>query len=331
VSDDQPVMLRVSSDRFLAGDQCRTDQIDAFMALFGPAFLKFEMDPSPDVPLQVDVKLRALPGLGLATARFSPMTNRHSAALIEDDDLILITVQQGSAVAQQLGREATAFAGEAIMTSNGEVAATTAVEMTGIVNYRISRLALVDRVVDVDAALIRPIPRQNPALRLLNSYYANIVEGDRGLATAELRHAASSHMQDLLALALGATRDAAEQAQRGGVRAARLQAIQADIRANLVGRDLSIDMIAARHGLSHRYIRSLFESAETTFTDFVVSQRLARIHARLIDPRFVEQQISTIVYDCGFGDLSYFNRAFRRRYGMTPSEVRAAAEQERQG
>jgi AraC-like DNA-binding protein len=23
-----------------------------------------------------------------------------------------------------------------------------------------------------------------------------------------------------------------------------------------------------------------------------------------------------------FGDLSYFNRSFRRRYGLTPSEVR---------
>jgi AraC-like DNA-binding protein len=29
-------------------------------------------------------------------------------------------------------------------------------------------------------------------------------------------------------------------------------------------------------------------------------------------------------YECGFGDLSYFNRAFRRRYGATPTDVRAA-------
>ena len=32
--------------------------------------------------------------------------------------------------------------------------------------------------------------------------------------------------------------------------------------------------------------------------------------------------IATIAYDVGFGDLSYFNRRFRRQYGMTPREVR---------
>jgi AraC-like DNA-binding protein len=37
--------------------------------------------------------------------------------------------------------------------------------------------------------------------------------------------------------------------------------------------------------------------------------------------------ISDIAFACGFGDLSYFNRVFRRQYGATPSRVRAAARQ----
>jgi AraC-like DNA-binding protein len=33
-------------------------------------------------------------------------------------------------------------------------------------------------------------------------------------------------------------------------------------------------------------------------------------------------RISDIAFDCGFNDLSYFNRCFRRRFGLTPSAAR---------
>jgi AraC-like DNA-binding protein len=44
----------------------------------------------------------------------------------------------------------------------------------------------------------------------------------------------------------------------------------------------------------------------------------------LKDPRFFSHAISTIAFECGFGDLSYFNRSFRRMYGATPSDIRDA-------
>jgi len=39
----------------------------------------------------------------------------------------------------------------------------------------------------------------------------------------------------------------------------------------------------------------------------------------LSEPQFSERPVSAIAYDVGFGDLSYFNRCFRRAYGVTPS------------
>jgi AraC-like DNA-binding protein len=48
----------------------------------------------------------------------------------------------------------------------------------------------------------------------------------------------------------------------------------------------------------------------------------------LADPRRLCDKISAIAYDCGFGDISYFNRMFRQRFGETPSDRRARTCQE---
>jgi AraC-like DNA-binding protein len=66
----------------------------------------------------------------------------------------------------------------------------------------------------------------------------------------------------------------------------------------------------------------------TTFTDLVLDERLARAHRMLSDPKRSELFISAIAYEAGFGDLSYFNRTFRRRYGASPSDVRETAKRD---
>jgi AraC-like DNA-binding protein len=137
-----------------------------------------------------------------------------------------------------------------------------------------------------------------------------------------------SHVYDLAAMALGATRDAAEAAKGGGVRAARLLAIKADIRSRLGERTLSLQSLAMHHGISPVYVRKLFEVEATSFTQFVLAERLARAHRLLRDQRLADRPIGWIAIEAGFGDLSYFNRAFRQRFGAAPSEVRAAARED---
>ncbi|MBS0401235.1 MAG: helix-turn-helix domain-containing protein [Proteobacteria bacterium] len=39
--------------------------------------------------------------------------------------------------------------------------------------------------------------------------------------------------------------------------------------------------------------------------------------------------ILSIALECGYGSIGPFNRAFRQRFGMTPTEYRAAARMER--
>ena len=83
-------------------------------------------------------------------------------------------------------------------------------------------------------------------------------------------------------------------------------------------------MVAGRHGISSRYIRKLFEQDGTSFTAFVLAERLARIRRMLQDPRYAHQTIAQLSHSNGFNDISYFNRAFRRQFGATPSDFREA-------
>jgi transcriptional regulator GlxA family with amidase domain len=82
----------------------------------------------------------------------------------------------------------------------------------------------------------------------------------------------------------------------------------------------------AAKGRDARFL--LFAGEETTFTEFVLRERLALARRILIDPRFAGHTISAIAFESGFGDLSYFNHAFRRHYGATPSDIRAAEPRE---
>jgi AraC-like DNA-binding protein len=187
-------------------------------------------------------------------------------------------------------------------------------------------MPLVPRLED---AIMRPLPRDGNALRLLQGYVRTLGRGAVP-ETPELRRLAASHVHDLLALAIGASRDAAAIAEGRGVRVARLHAIKADITAHLGERELTVGAVAARQRLSPRYVQMLFEADGTTFTQYVLGRRLVRAHRMLTDPRHAGSTIGAIALDAGFGDLSTFNHAFRRLYGGSPSDVRAAARREDQ-
>jgi AraC-like DNA-binding protein len=73
------------------------------------------------------------------------------------------------------------------------------------------------------------------------------------------------------------------------------------------------------------YLHKLFHDEGMTCSAFVLGQRLARAHGILRNPLQSRRGISATAFELGFNDLSYFNRAFRRRYNATPSDVRNGA------
>jgi AraC-like DNA-binding protein len=146
--------------------------------------------------------------------------------------------------------------------------------------------------------------------------------------SASFAHMASGQLAELVGNVFDPTADAVRAAAFGGVKAARLHAIKEAVAKDLNSFDLSVGQVAARIRVTPRYVQMLFESEGTTFSQYVLEQRLARAYRMLQDPRFVAKNISEIAYGAGFGDLSNFNHAFRRRYRATPSDVRVQAARE---
>jgi AraC-like DNA-binding protein len=110
-----------------------------------------------------------------------------------------------------------------------------------------------------------------------------------------------------------------------GSRAARRAAILREIERRSADPDLSALTIASQFGITRRYVHLLLEETGKSFTHHVLERRLERAAALLRDPRGRYRKIADIAAEAGFTDLSYFNRAFRRHYGATPSNIRAAA------
>jgi AraC-like DNA-binding protein len=85
---------------------------------------------------------------------------------------------------------------------------------------------------------------------------------------------------------------------------------------------LTVATLAADLGMGEAALRALInqELGYRNFNDFMHHHRLQEAAARLASE---DLPILTIALDCGYGSIGPFNRAFRQRFGMTPTEYRA--------
>jgi AraC-like DNA-binding protein len=310
--------------RFSTDDFPVRDRDEAFREIYGRAIMRVELEPPPGVPFALDMQLRALPDFGMSFGSCSQVTCLRKRELIDSDDFILVAALAGGGILRTRSKEVQFGAGEAVLTNASETGSFDVHSASKLINFRFTSRKIVPLIADLDAALMRPIPQHSETLKLLLRYAGNL-QNDLALACPRLRNAVVAHVHDLTALALGATRDVAATASGRGVRAARLQAIKADIAGSVGDPDLSIAKVASRHGVTPRYIGMLFEAEAETFSEYVLRQRLIRAHRMLTDPHFSERTVSSIAYHVGFSDASYFNRTFRRQYGVTPSDVRSGS------
>jgi AraC-like DNA-binding protein len=85
---------------------------------------------------------------------------------------------------------------------------------------------------------------------------------------------------------------------------------------------LTLDAAVKRSAMSRAtFCRQFLRYTGKTFVAFVNDARLAQAHQMLAQST---RSITEIAYESGFGSLSHFNAAFRRRFGAAPRQERNA-------
>lgn len=288
---------------------------------------KLEITPEDPGRFSSETTIGVLPNLITGWGAHSASTAVRTTALAAEsgDNVMIHAPLSGAYAMQQTGGEAVTCVPGAVYMDPNEVPGTVRFgeERTEAFYVSVPRALLAPATDGLNRALrrLRPVTAE---WQLLLSYARSLHEAADRLSP-EAMALGAAHVQDLALVALGADRDTAHVAAGRGVRAARLRAVKADIGRNLGAMRLSVGDVARRQGISERYVRALFAAEGTSFRDYVLDCRLVRAHRMLADPARAAQRIAAIAFDAGFGDLSWFNTTFRRRFGATPSEVRAEA------
>lgn len=314
-------VIRLSSDDF--PEPHRLEASVDFYARIGA----MEIDPARSMPFRFDMKLASTPTLAVGDLTVSSCTARRSRREAQArSDVVVIGLALGPGIGMSLeGCEPNVYASGQACIWDGELAgrADYAAPSTRLLNLVLPRQTLTDAACDLRSFSGRTV-QGSPLMRLLTLYALAFLDEAEHLSEAAL-DMAGRHMTDLALLLLGAGPDHAEAARSGGLQEGRMCAIKADIRSLLQDPSLSVQMITSRHRISERYLRALFAREGTSFTDFVRRERLERVSRLLADPLQATRRISDIAFDSGFADLSYFNRAFKAQFGLTPSDFRVRA------
>jgi AraC-like DNA-binding protein len=281
-----------------------------------------ELDPAPDVPFRAAMNSIHIGTtlLGRCDGTFTTVRRERRQVIATNDDRYCLARNTGDRAAQVMhrGREFTLRPGAMVLLKLDEpFFSADGANHKRFTNVHLPMATLKAMVADVDDLTGRELA-PGGALSLAMDYSDLLLRHPGAVDEAGL--AIAAHLTDLAVLGLGARDDLALAARRGGLRAVRLKAVLMILERRFTEPGFSAQRLAAAAGLSERYVNELLYEAGASFTMRLNELRLRRA-AELLT-RATAGRISDIAFDCGFNDLSYFNRCFRRRFGLTPSAAR---------
>ena len=322
------VSMQTSSSIYVSSDMFGArERFDEWRETFMLKTARVELMTPDRATFRAATRARTFEQLAVVASTYGPAQALRTKQLISDgnDDTHLLLVINGALDIAVGPRVVKIQPGEAALMPLHEMSVINSCTQGSSIRVKLPRSVRPAVFGRGEPPLLQAIPAQTPALRLL-SIYARGLLADDGNYDSAMSRLAEQQLREILTHLFAPDAELARAQPARGIHAARLQAIKADIRANLERGYLSVTAVAARHRLPVRYVQRLFEAEGASFTGFVLDERLARAHRIVTNPRLANLKISAVAIDAGFNNLSHFNQSFRRRYGASPSDLRVQAQ-----
>jgi AraC-like DNA-binding protein len=256
------------------------------------------------------------------TLRYIIKTPQQIAAASQDRYFLSFNAGATSHTFSQRGREFVAGPGAGVLFAGDDATSHLCDNANAWLGVGVPKQALNELVPNAEDLVATPLDSASPAMPYLRRYLAMLFGTDGLIEDAALLDHVGTTLVDLVALALGASGDAAAVARMRGLRAARLKAILGEIRAGSAEASFSANAVAVKLGLSPRYVHDLLQETGLSFTERVLELRLQKARTMLADQRNDRVRVNDIALRSGFRDPSYFHRCFRRRFGASPAQFR---------
>ena len=188
----------------------------------------------------------------------------------------------------------------------------------------LSRAMLAPRLAHPDAATAILLSSDHPHARLLASHFAALGLPPQPEAEAGTVEATVEAIADLIAAAAGGTADIVAGVERAE-RHLYLTMIKRRIAINLETDALTVEELCRHFQISRATLYRLFE-ADGGLAHYVREQRLHLAFRRLISPAAQDDRLIDLAVEMRFSSDSTFIRAFRRKFGLTPGELRELAD-----
>jgi AraC-like DNA-binding protein len=244
---------------------------------------------------------------------------RHIARLDKDCYYIEL-IQHGRVNVLQAGQTLVTNAGVGAIFSAAEAYDLECVGKVRSLYLEIPRQAFADRF-QKDLVPVAGAIRTDQGLGRIAAEFCSMVAAHGSDLDAAVRARLGDEMMDVLALALelGGNSDLPEDQ---AVRRVRLRSVKAWIEEHLVDPDLSLEKIASSNGISLRYLHYLFRLTDMSVSEWIRDRRLQRCYDLLKRPELHALSVTEVAYQLGFNSSSHFSTAFRKKFGVSPSDLR---------